>query len=172
MIAPRVETSGIDREKRNADCIEYDEEKEGGRTRLYPVEAWKVMDDKGEEILRSIFTRIMEAERMPDEWREGTLVPIYKNKGDMLDCGNYRGIKLMAYTLKMWERVIERRLRDGVSTSGRPFGVMPRRSTTDAIFALRQLIDKFREGKNDRHCIFIDLEKVATECRSKSHGTA
>ena len=83
-----------------------------------------------------------------------------KNKGDILDCGNYRGIKLMAHTLKMWERVIEKRLREGVSISDQQFGFMPRRSTTDAIFALRQLMEKYREGSKDLHCVFIDLEKA------------
>ncbi|XP_047492005.1 uncharacterized protein LOC125041211 [Penaeus chinensis] len=37
----------------------------------------------------------METEKMPDEWRESTLIPIFKNKGDIEDCGKYRGIKLM-----------------------------------------------------------------------------
>ena len=30
----------------------------------------------------------------------------------------------------------------------------------DAIFALRQLIEKYWEGKEDLHCIFIDLDKA------------
>ena len=34
---------------------------------------------------------------MPDEWRKSILVPIYKNKGDIQSCTNYRGIKLMCY---------------------------------------------------------------------------
>jgi hypothetical protein len=40
-----------------------------------------------------------------------SLIPIYKNKGDIQHCANYRGIKLMSHTMKLWERVIERRLR-------------------------------------------------------------
>ena len=48
---------------------------------------------------------------MPDEWRRSILVPIYKNKGDIQSCTNYRGIKLMSHTMKLWERVIEHRLR-------------------------------------------------------------
>ncbi|TVU10757.1 hypothetical protein EJB05_44303, partial [Eragrostis curvula] len=33
------------------------------------------------------------------------------NKGDIQSCTNYRGIKLMSYTMKLWERVVEHRLR-------------------------------------------------------------
>ena len=45
-------------------------------------------------------------------------------------CGDCRGIKLMSHTLKNWERIIERRLRD------EQFGCMPCRGTADAIFAV------------------------------------
>ena len=49
--------------------------------------------------------------KMPEEWRRSILVPIFKNKGDVQSCTNYRGIKLMSHTMKLWERVIEHRLR-------------------------------------------------------------
>jgi len=48
---------------------------------------------------------------MPDEWRKNTLIPMYKNKGDIHNCANYMEIKLMSHTMKLWKRVIERRLR-------------------------------------------------------------
>ena len=37
---------------------------------------------------------------------------------------------------------------------------MPGELTTDAIFALRILAEKYREKQRELHCIFIDLEKV------------
>ena len=40
------------------------------------------------------------------------------------------------------------------------FGFMPGNSTADAIFALRQLMEKYREGQKNLHCVFIDLEKA------------
>ena len=40
------------------------------------------------------------------------------------------------------------------------FGFMPGRSTTDAIFCLRMLLEKWTEGKKTVHCAFIDLEKT------------
>ena len=33
--------------------------------------------------------------KMPSEWRRSTLISIYKNKGDIQDCTNYSGIKLL-----------------------------------------------------------------------------
>ncbi|KAJ0851513.1 hypothetical protein HanPSC8_Chr13g0592981 [Helianthus annuus] len=48
---------------------------------------------------------------MPDQWRSSVVVPLYKNKGDVQCCGNYRGIKLLSHTMKLWERIIETRIR-------------------------------------------------------------
>ncbi|GJV91301.1 hypothetical protein Tco_1539114 [Tanacetum coccineum] len=45
---------------------------------------------------------------MPEEWRLSDVIPIFKNKGDAQVCSNYRGIKLLSHTMKLWERVIER----------------------------------------------------------------
>ena len=35
------------------------------------------------------------------------MVPIYKGKGGVLECNNYRGIKLKSHTMKLWERMID-----------------------------------------------------------------
>ena len=96
---------------------------------------------------------------MPDEWRKSTLIPIYKNNGDTQDCGNYRDVK-MSHTMKLWERMVESRLRSLVPTSNEQFCFTPGKSATDAIFALRMLAEKYREGQRQLHCVFIDLEKV------------
>ena len=73
---------------------------------------------------------------MPEEWRKSLLISIYKNKGDAQCCGNYRGIKLMSHTMKVWERIIEARLRDRVEISKEQYGFMPVKGTTDAMFHL------------------------------------
>ena len=37
---------------------------------------------------------------------------------------------------------------------------MPEKGTTDAMFALRMLMEKHREGQRELHCIFVDLKKA------------
>ena len=88
------------------------------------------------------------------------LVPLYKGKGDIKECGNYRGIKLMSHTIKLWERVIEARIRIDATITDQQFRFMPQRNTTDAIFCLRMLLVKCTEGQKALHCAFIDLEKA------------
>ena len=63
-------------------------------------------------------------------------------------------------TLKIWESINERRLyRD------EQYGFMPGRGTADAIFVVRQRMEKHR-GKQDCMWYFIDLQK-AIECLVK-----
>ena len=37
---------------------------------------------------------------------------------------------------------------------------MPGKGTTDAMFALRMLMKKYREDQRKLHCVFVDLEKA------------
>ncbi|KAK3570516.1 hypothetical protein QTP86_020094 [Hemibagrus guttatus] len=48
-----------------------------------PVEVWKCLGEAAVEFLASLFNRVLESERMPEEWRKSVLVPIFKNKGDV-----------------------------------------------------------------------------------------
>jgi len=50
------------------------------------------------------------SERILPNWREITITPIYRQKGDHLDCRNYWGIKLRSHCLKLLERVIDQRI--------------------------------------------------------------
>ena len=125
-----------------------------------PVEAWKCLGEMAVGLLTRLFNKILESERMPEEWRLSVLVPIFKNKGDVQSCGNYRGIKLLSHTMKVWERVVEARLRGEVTICEQQYGFMPGKSTTDAMFALRMLMERYREGQKELHCVFVDLEKA------------
>ena len=62
--------------------------------------------------------------------------------------------------MKVWERIIKARLKDRVEISKQQYGFMPGKGTTDAMFALRILMEKYREGQREIHCVFVDLEKA------------
>ena len=55
---------------------------------------------------------------------------------------------------------MDRRMRQCTNIHDRQCGFMPGRSTTDAIFILKQTIQKHREEQNNIRVKFIDLEKA------------
>ena len=81
----------------------------------------------------------------------GACLCLCARRKDVKECGNYRGIKLMNHTIKLWERAIDSRIRIEVIIAEQQFGFMPGRSTTDAIFCLRMLMEKWSKG--GRHYI-------------------
>ena len=44
--------------------------------------------------LTRLFNKIMEEQRVSEDWKKAIIVPLFKNKGSKLDCGKYRGIAL------------------------------------------------------------------------------
>ncbi|KAE8663451.1 hypothetical protein F3Y22_tig00112968pilonHSYRG00020 [Hibiscus syriacus] len=82
-----------------------------------PITVWLALREEGVKWLTHIFNIILESAKMLEEWRESTVIPIYKNKGDPQRCANYRGIKLLSHTMKLWERVIEARYTTHVRTT-------------------------------------------------------
>jgi hypothetical protein len=125
-----------------------------------PIEVWRSLEDVVIVWLTKLFNLIFQSNKMPDGWRPSILVPIFKNKGCVQSYTNYRRIRLMSHTMKLWERIIEHRLRGVTNVTENQFGFMPGRSTMDAIFLIRQVMERCREQKKDICMVFIDLKKA------------
>jgi hypothetical protein len=114
----------------------------------------------GVEVLKTICNRILNGEGIPQDWKESVLIPLYKGKGDVRECGSYRGVKLLEHGLKVLERILDKRLRQRIKVDEMQFGFMPGKGTTDAIFILRQVQEKFLSKKKSLYFCFVDLEKA------------
>ena len=68
-------------------------------------------------------------------------------------------IHAVSYTFEIWEIVVGWMMRQS-NIHESQFWFMPGRSTTDAIFILKQTIQKHREGQKNTRVTFIDLEKA------------
>ena len=48
---------------------------------------------------------IVKERSIPEDWKSSVVLPIYKGKGDPMECGSYRGIKLLEHAMKVVERI-------------------------------------------------------------------
>ncbi|VDP13630.1 unnamed protein product [Heligmosomoides polygyrus] len=119
----------------------------------------KVLGDLGINWLTQFLDRITKQNK-PVDWRNSTIVPIFKQKGDASECSNYRGIKLISHTMKNYERLVDSRLREMVPISQVQWDLMPERSTTDVIFIACQVMEKYQENQKLCYLAFLDLEKA------------
>ena len=80
---------------------------------------------------------------MPKDWKIGCIVPLYKGKGDPLECKNNRGISLLSVPGKVYGRIlIERVIENSEGQIGEEqSGFRKGRSCADQIFVLRQVFE-------------------------------
>lgn len=62
------------------------------------------------EEIHKIISNVWTLELMPIEWEEGAICLIYKKKGDIFECENYRGITLLNTAFKVLANILYKRL--------------------------------------------------------------
>ena len=97
---------------------------------------------------------------IPIDWQVSNIVSLNKGKGDALNSGNYRGLKLIEEVMKVLERVVEHLIRQRLEIDKMQCSFMSGRGTTDAIFIVRQLQEKHLTANKPLYMAFVDLEKV------------
>jgi hypothetical protein len=113
----------------------------------------------GIEVITKIANRVLNGEGTPDEWRCSVLVPLYKGKGDVRDCGAYRGVKLLERAMKVVERVFLMRLRKMVEIDEMQCGFMPGKGTVDALFNGENVTGEVREEEKEVVFVFCGFGK-------------
>ena len=124
-----------------------------------PIEAVKILAKQDIGYMVEAMNQVLQ-QGIPEIWRKSRMVPIYKGKGDILECNHYRGIKLMCHSMRLLERLIEAMLRQITSIGNTQYGFRPGMSTTEPICILRILQEKYREMNKELHIVFVDLEKA------------
>ena len=95
-----------------------------------------------------------------EDWKSSVILPIYTGKGDPMECGSYRGTKLLEHAIKVVERISEYRIRQQIEVDDMQFGFMKSKGTTDAIFTVRQMKQNFRVEGKKLYFGFVDLGKA------------
>ena len=133
------------------------------------VEMVKAAGEVGKQWLYRVMRVIWKEKKTPEDWKKGLIVPIFK-KGSRKECRNYRGVTLIPHCAKIYEKILESRIRAKVERKLREeqYGFRPGRSTVDLIFSVRQLQEHHYEFGEDLLMAFLDIEKAYDSvCREK-----
>ena len=114
----------------------------------------------GVGVMKELCQRVFDGKGMQEEWKTSVVVPVFKGKGDVMDCGAYRGVKLLEHAMKIVERELENRIRGLVTIDDMQFGFMPGKDTTHALFILRRMQEEFRAREKKLYMCFVDLEMI------------
>lgn len=101
-----------------------------------------------------LYNRTLTQKTLPcnSDWRhvrwmeESYLIPFFKNKDDIRQCGNYRATKLISHMIKIWEHVVSRRLLQLPTVTQNQYRYVAGRSATDAVHSTRIFMKKYRES--------------------------
>ena len=100
---------------------------------------------------------------MPQQWKYAIIILLHKKK-DRTECGNYRGIWLVAHAGKIFLNITARRLSEYCERVGilreEQSGYRPKRSTTDMMFVIRRLQELARKERIPLYVCFTDLTKA------------
>ena len=108
-----------------------------------PVELIKSAGRAAETRLLDLFNTVFCTKRVPKDWQCGVMCPKSK-KGERTECKNHRGVMLLSHTGKIYNRIIEKRLRSCVeeSLAEGQHGFRPGRGTSGLIFAMKIILEK------------------------------
>ena len=116
--------------------------------------------DVGIRDLMELGHRILDGKRMPDDWSTSAVIPIFKVKGDIMNCGMYREVKLLEQAMKIIEKLPEKRLRKVVTIDDIQFGFISGKDTNHSVFILRRIQEEYLAKQKKMYMCFVDPEKA------------
>ena len=128
-----------------------------------PAEIYKCGGEVLVERLTELFKLIWEKKALPQDFKDASIVHLYKKKGNRQACDNHRGISLLSIAGKILARVLLNRLNAHLEKGYLPesqCGFRANRGTIDMIFAARQLQEKCMEKRVALYTTFVDLTKA------------
>ena len=110
-----------------------------------------------------LFNHILSSGQYPKEWKNSYIKPPYKGD-DPLNPSNYRGISIMSCISKLFSSVLNNRLQTSFFDKNKiinetQIGFQPKARTSDHMFVLRTLIEKYQSLDSKLYVCFVDFQK-------------
>ena len=113
------------------------------------------------QILLDICKKIWETGIWPSDWTKSMIISLHK-KGSKQKCENYRTISLISHSSKIMLKIILNRLKHYTEEfiSEEQAGFRTGRSTSEQIFNLRVISEKYSQHSKPLYQVFIDFKKA------------
>ena len=111
--------------------------------------------------LLNICNKIWRTGEWPTPWTQPLVITLPKN-GNLQLCQNYRTIRLFSHPGKVMLKIILNRLKPEAEKiiAEEQAGFRPGRSTTEQIFNLRILCERYLQHQQDLYHVFVDFKKA------------
>ncbi|BHF84930.1 hypothetical protein SprV_1002808400 [Sparganum proliferum] len=128
-----------------------------------PAEVYKHGCPQLMDHLTALFQEMWRQGEVPQDFKDATIVHLYKRKGNRQVCDNHRGISLLNIAGKIFTRILLNRLNNHLEQGLLPesqCGFRRHRGTTDMIVTARQLQERCQEMRTHLYSTFVDLTKA------------
>ena len=133
-------------------------------TDAIPAEVYKAGGLPMTEKLTELFQCMWRKEVISQDFKDASIIHLYKRKGNPQVCDNHRGISLLSIAGKILAKILLNRLNEHLDQAGlipeSQCGFRTYRGTIDMIFTARQLQEKCQEQNVDLYMTFIDITKT------------
>lgn len=129
-----------------------------------PAEIFKNAGTSGAKWLRYVCNIAWKQEKIPYDWGKAIIGPVYK-KMENTEGGHYMGMSVLSHAGKVYERILEHRLRSKVEKKLGEWqhGFQSNRRALDLIFSMRIILEKSLEWRQSRYLAFIAFDDIPRE---------
>ncbi|BHF73663.1 hypothetical protein SprV_0401674500 [Sparganum proliferum] len=128
-----------------------------------PAEVYKHGGPQLMDHLTALFQEMWRQGEFPQDFKDATIVHLYKRKGNRQICDNHRGISLLNIAGKIFACILLNRLNNHLEQGLLPesqCGFRRHRGSTDMILTVRQLQEKCQEMWTHMYSTLLDLTKA------------
>ncbi|KAK9881036.1 hypothetical protein WA026_014379 [Henosepilachna vigintioctopunctata] len=116
--------------------------------------------------ITSLSNKILLGQKVPTAWKTSSIIPMFK-RGDKKEPKNYTGIYLLDSMLKLITKIFTTKINSITTLADQQQGFRTGRSCTDAIFVMRQVLEKSIEFNKPAFLCFIDLQNAFEKIQLK-----
>ena len=125
-----------------------------------PNEIFIEADMNTRKTLLTTINKIHQEKQIPPSWLQGYIIRLYKGKGTKGKCSNERGITLASNIGKVYERIINERVKKVVQIREAQAGGIQGSATVDHLIGMKQTINEIRNKGNTACLVFLDVQKA------------